>query len=332
MINTKEFVDSLLNEGFDRFYGVPCSNLTYLINELVNRGLYYPCYNEGDAVAKATASTLSSHKPLVLIQNSGITNAMSPLTSLSYIYNVKIPMIVGHRGGATDEPQHSLMGEIDEQLLKLLGYNIYRTNEPLNELSSVLSQGSYALLVDNKSDFSPVKLTQVDDNNDNKPTRDEAIQSLIHEFPEDTIFVSSTGYNCRVLYDIHHSSHNFYMVGSMGCTSAFAKQIALDNPNVCVVAIDGDGSYLMRPDTDPHSPSNYHHIILDNGSHESTGGQYLGDGYSYKLKSLTFMDPNTNIIETSKSKYTNLVRVPKEKLVTYYNDLKNYISEKRGNS
>jgi phosphonopyruvate decarboxylase len=56
-----------------------------------------------------------------------------------------------------------------------------------------------------------------------------------------------------------------------------ALGLALARPDVHVVALDGDGAALMRMGAfatlGTYGPSNLTHLLLDNGAHESTGGQ-----------------------------------------------------------
>lgn len=67
------------------------------------------------------------------------------------------------------------------------------------------------------------------------------------------------------------------MVGSMGCVSSLGLGMALTKPEKSIVAIDGDGALLMRlgnlATNGTYSPTNLLHILLDNHTHDSTGGQ-----------------------------------------------------------
>jgi thiamine pyrophosphate-dependent acetolactate synthase large subunit-like protein len=90
--------------------------------------------------------------------------------------------------------------------------------------------------------------------------------------------VFSTGYLCRRAQAIQDSPNHFYMTGSMGLALAIAAGIAAGlPPSRPVVAIDGDGSWLMNPANAVLIGTcglvNVHHIVLDNGSYMSTGGQ-----------------------------------------------------------
>jgi phosphonopyruvate decarboxylase len=62
----------------------------------------------------------------------------------------------------------------------------------------------------------------------------------------------------------------------MGCASGMGLGVAL-NTTRPVVVLDGDGAMLMKLGTlatiGARAPKNLVHVILDNGAHESTGGQ-----------------------------------------------------------
>ena len=81
----------------------------------------------------------------------------------------------------------------------------------------------------------------------------------------------------RELFEVGDKANNLYMVGSMGCISSLGLGLALARPDKKVIAIDGDGSALMRLGSFAtnayYQPGNLLHILLDNNAHDSTGGQ-----------------------------------------------------------
>ena len=93
--------------------------------------------------------------------------------------------------------------------------------------------------------------------------------------------VSTTGKLSRELCELDDRDHSrrnrFYMVGSMGCAAGFGLGVARAQPQRPVIVLDGDGALLMKlgslATTGALAPRNYHHIVFDNGAHESTGGQ-----------------------------------------------------------
>lgn len=109
------------------------------------------------------------------------------------------------------------------------------------------------------------------------PARLEALAVINSLKDRDTVQLATTGKTGRELYEIEDASNNLYMVGSMGCISSFGLRLALSQPGKNIVAIDGDGSLLMRMGSlatnGYYSPNNMIHILLDNNAHESTGGQ-----------------------------------------------------------
>jgi phosphonopyruvate decarboxylase len=109
-------------------------------------------------------------------------------------------------------------------------------------------------------------------------SRHDALNKVIAHTPLDsTVVLASTGFCGRELYAIDDRPNQLYMVGSMGCVTPFALGLALARPDLHVVALDGDGAALMRMGAfatiGAYGPSNLTHVLLDNGAHDSTGGQ-----------------------------------------------------------
>ena len=122
MLDTTAFGQALKERGFDFYSGVPCSFLKDLINYAINEAVYIMAANEGDAVAVSTGAALGGKKSVVLMQNSGLGNAVSPLTSLNAIFRIPVLGFVSLRGepGLNDEPQHELMGTITDKMLETM--------------------------------------------------------------------------------------------------------------------------------------------------------------------------------------------------------------------
>ena len=96
MIEARQFVEPAKALGFDFWAGVPCSFLTPFINYTIGGGglSYISSANEGDAVAAATGAALGGHRSVAMMQNSGLGNAVSPLTSLNYVFRIPVLLIV----------------------------------------------------------------------------------------------------------------------------------------------------------------------------------------------------------------------------------------------
>ena len=298
MLETKIFGEYLKQNGFSFFSGVPCSFLKNLINFAINNCEYIIANNEGDAVAICAGAYLGGKKSVFLCQNSGLTNAVSPLTSLNQIFKIPILGFVSLRGesGLADEPQHQLMGTITTAMLDLMQirweYLSDDMDEAFNQIKkahSVIENKESFFFVVRKGTFSEEKLlteTPLISSNqcrsdkkrvDALPTREAVLTCVNNTKDQDTLVFATTGKTGRELYEIEDAPNNFYMVGSMGCVSPLALGLALTRKDKKVIAIDGDGSILMRMEALAtnayYSPSNMLHLVIDNNSYDSTGGQ-----------------------------------------------------------
>jgi len=304
VIKASQFVAPAKQLGFDFWAGVPCSYLTPFINYTIgDTGLtYISSANEGDAVAAATGAVLGGHRAVAMMQNSGLGNAVSPLTSLNHVFQIPVLLIITLRGesGKPDEPQHELMGQVTQQLLETMGIPWSWFPEQEQEIESVLhsavmhmdTSGRPYALVMRKGAVAPYALqknstfqSQVSSIHENtgvavpeSPSRHAVLRKLVANTDVDeTVLIASTGFAGRELYAIEDRSNHLYMVGSMGCASSLGLGLSLVRPDKKVVVIDGDGAALMRmgnfATVGAYADNNFYHLLLDNGVHESTGGQ-----------------------------------------------------------
>jgi phosphonopyruvate decarboxylase len=109
-----------------------------------------------------------------------------------------------------------------------------------------------------------------------RPTRAAVLERLLAHLPAAAAVIATTGKTGRELFTLADRPQHLYQVGSMGCASAMGLGVALhtDRP---VVVLDGDGAALMKLGTlatiGARAPANLVHVVLDNGVHDSTGGQ-----------------------------------------------------------
>ena len=344
-MRTEDFGAELQRLGFSDFAGVPCSYLAPLINWAINEKAFIIANNEGEAVAIASGISLVGNSSLtqdariaeysndsslrdsqreskqstrkfgvVLMQNSGLSNALSPLTSLNDTFSIPILGFVSLRGEPnelgqnTDEPQHELLGRITDKLLQtckvecaFLVSNFEVAREQLAHAKAVLESNKSFFFIVRNNCFEKVALannpldlnfknaksnmhttSNAEDNAppQNKPTRLQALQT-IQNLGQNCALLATTGKCGRELYELDDKENQLYMVGSMGCVSALGLGIALKSSKK-VIAIDGDSALLMRLGTlvgnayyaRRANKGNFCHILLDNQSHDSTGGQF----------------------------------------------------------
>ena len=310
MIEARHFVEAARERGFEWYAGVPCSYLTPFINYVLQDPSleYVSMANEGDAVALIAGVALAGgrRRGISMMQNSGLGNAVSPLTSLTWTFRLPQLLIVTWRAqpGVADEPQHALMGPITPKMLETMeipwelfpsqvdaiGPALDRATAYMDETGRpyalVMQKGTvapYALkagagiaaraLPAGLASLEPLRVAP-----GARASRQEALREVIAHTPVgSTAVLATTGFCGRELYAIDDRPNQLYMVGSMGCVVPLALGLALARPDLRVVALDGDGAALMRmgafATVGTYGPPNLQHLLLDNGVHDSTGGQ-----------------------------------------------------------
>lgn len=309
MIKAQAFVEAARGLGFDWYAGVPCSFLTPFINYVINdSNLHYiSSANEGDAVAAAAGATIGGQRAVVMLQNSGLGNAISPLTSLTNVFRIPVLIICTHRGapGLKDEPQHELMGRITAKLLNTMEIPWEKFPTQISEISPVLRRADeymkrekkpYALIMSKGTiepgalNHPPQKQRRADKAaqrtsswRGKPPPRHQALKRIVeHTKKENTVLVATTGFTGRELFAVADRDNHLYMVGSMGCASSLGLGLAMVRPDLHVLVVDGDGAALMRMGSiatiGAYAGDNLTHIVLDNEAHDSTGAQATVSG------------------------------------------------------
>jgi phosphonopyruvate decarboxylase len=299
VIVLKEFLECLQSAGVEFFTGVPDSLLNdfclYIDTELPNQR-HVIAANEGNAVALAAGYHLATGTvPLVYMQNAGLGNAMNPLLSLTNkeVYAIPMVLLIGWRGdpSITDHPQHKKQGELTPLLLNAMDipYKIINDdndtayNSASWAINTAREIGTPVALLAKRGVFAKDKKTEPDVKEcQYSLTREEAIKCIINCVPKDTIFVATTGRATRELYDLRALSrcgheNDFLNVGAMGHASSIAIGLTLAQKRRLVVCLDGDGATIMHlgslTTTGKLNLPNFLHIVLNNGAHESVGGQ-----------------------------------------------------------
>ena len=299
-IAADDFLSPARQRGFDFYSGVPCSFLTPVINRVISdRALtYVGAASEGEAVAIAAGAWLAGRRTVVMCQNSGLGNTVNPLTSLNFPFRIPTVLIVTWRGqpGVHDEPQHELMGEITGEVLDTMriphrpfpsekgdvGAALDAAEAEMEKSSLpfayIMAKGSVAneSLDERKLPARPKGAREDFLDGNDLPTRGALLERFLAAVPDNAAVIATTGYCGRELFTLDDRKQHLYQVGSMGCASGMGLGVAL-NAKRPVIVLDGDGAALMKMGTlatvGARAPENLIHIVLDNGVHESTGGQ-----------------------------------------------------------
>ena len=297
MIRPSYFYDLLIKNGTDFFAGVPDSllkNFCAYVTDNAPSEKHIISANEGSATALACGYHMATGKiPMIYMQNSGEGNMVNPMLSLADrdVYSIPMLIVIGWRGepGVHDEPQHVKQGKVTCDLLDAMKipYEVLSENEA--ELPGQFKKAykyikennaQYAFVI-RKNTFDEYKLV----NNipvEGKMSREEAIEKIMLSADDKTAFVSTTGMASRELYELrdkHNQAHDrdFLTVGGMGHCSQIALAIAMNKADRQVYCIDGDGASIMQmggmATIGTRNPSNMVHFVMNNGAHDSVGGQ-----------------------------------------------------------
>ena len=324
MIFAKDLHNFFKQKKIDFFTGVPDSVLKNFTKLIEIKKKHVIAANEGNAIAIASGYYLTKKKiPCVYMQNSGLGNAINPLASLTHsnVYSIPMLLLIGWRGSPNqnDEPQHKTKGIITQEILKLLKIKncVINSKKDLKKLNKLLKHSiskkePVACLIKNKTILSDKNYNLTSFNNGLK--RHEIIKKFLKIIPNKTNIVATTGYTSRELYQIRKSNNlftgkDFYMVGAMGHASNLALGFSLFSKKT-VICLDGDGSILMHLGSLGTNAffggKNFKHILFNNNSHESVGGQKTVSG-NINFKNLTrslgykkylFCNKNNNITKT----------------------------------
>jgi len=298
VVDPQTFYNALVKSGVEFFTGVPDSLLSPLcacIAEHATEDKHIITANEGAAIALAAGNYLATAKPsLVYMQNSGLGNAINPLLSLAdpSVYAVPMLLMIGWRGepGVNDEPQHLAQGQVTVPMLDAMGIAYHRLPQDTTEAAALvknlaedaLSEQRPIAILASKNSFAQYKADQNSDGETLSLTREQAIAIILENINADSSVVSSTGMISRELYELREGFQqkhdtDFLTVGSMGHCSQIALGVALANKNKKVICLDGDGAAIMHMGsmavTAQSGATNLIHIILNNGRHDSVGGQ-----------------------------------------------------------
>jgi phosphonopyruvate decarboxylase len=295
MIEPFELLRVLASHGVTFFTGVPDSLLKEFCDCVADRaapGDHLIAANEGGAVAAALGYHLATGRtPLVYLQNSGLGNAINPLLSLAdpAVYGTPMLLLIGWRGepGTRDEPQHAKQGAVTLALLDAmeLPYAILDadTRELQNAVTGLLdrARGMPCAMVVRKGTFAACR-APITTRPAGSLDREWTIAGIADSAAPGDLFVATTGVTARELYEHRvrrreDHARDFLVIGGMGHASQIAHALAVHQPSRQVYCLDGDGALLMHMGAlatiGASRVRNFRHVVLNNGAHESVGGQ-----------------------------------------------------------
>lgn len=297
MLDQKRVFQTLDNNGVSFFTGVPDSYLNgfcnYALENCGNRNII--AANEGNAVGIACGHYFATKEiPLVYMQNSGMGITVNPLVSLAdkHVYAVPMLILVGWRGQGNSEPnhpQHKLQGEITPAIFEIMHIPYTVLSDDDEDFSETIKNAinyckeirqPYGLIAPKGVMAASEKANNIDDMY--PMSRERAMEVILDHMPADSIYSATTGRATRELFFLRErrgesKKNDFLNIGSMGHASSVALGIALEKKDRKVVVLDGDSAAIMHMGSmtmvSKLDVPNYMHVVLNNGAHESVGGQ-----------------------------------------------------------
>ena len=309
MISPECFYNTLVENGITFFTGVPDSLLKDFcayVTDNAGKKNHIINSNEGASVALACGHYLSTGNPaLVYMQNSGLGNSINPLLSLAdkEVYSIPVLLLIGWRGepGKKDEPQHKKQGRVMLKMLEameipyeIINGDTVETADVIRRTISVMKEKSFPhAIIISEGTFDEYKLKS-DEKSLYSLKREDAVGIILDSLDDKDVVISTTGKASREVYEYRESKgqthdRDFLTVGSMGHCSQIALGISRNSENRNVYILDGDGALLMQMGslaiTGTEAGINYRHIVINNGAHDSVGGQPTA-GYSVDFPSI----------------------------------------------
>jgi phosphonopyruvate decarboxylase len=205
------------------------------------------------------------------------------------MYAIPMLLLIGWRGrpGVKDEPQHVKMGRITVPILDVLEIPFYTLDANETSSFSKITQAISVALKEKK----PVALLvpeKIFEKYDGVPetdmyslTREIVIKEIIDNLKGTETLICTTGKTGREFYEQNMLAGQkikkyLLSVGAMGHANHIALGIKMESGERMIV-LDGDGALLMQMGSLPtiahYATDNFIHIVINNGSHESVGGQ-----------------------------------------------------------
>ena len=298
MVDASAFYQAAIDNGISLICGVPDSLLRHLSTVLqknATKDQHVVVPNEGSGIALATGHHLATGGiGLVYMQNSGLGNAINPLLSLTSreVYQIPLVILIGWRGqpGRDDEPQHLFQGRVTVPLLETLEIPFWLL--PSDTAAAVECLGESVRTA--RALHGPVAIVAQSETfaadsgagvmtNGYELSREEAMSTIMGSLDGRDAVVVTTGKASREVHEYRRNrgavspQQEFLTLGSMGHASQIALGVSLSQPDRRVFCLDGDGALLMHMGSlaliGSSRPRQFVHVVLNNGCHESVGGQ-----------------------------------------------------------
>lgn len=251
---------------------------------------------EEDGIGLSAGAAIAGVRPLLIIQSDGLGNCFNAIQSLTFSYNLPLPIIASYRGGPKDRDlSHFQFGSKLTEMLRAsnIKFKIARTLiEERQVISSIVKDSfltdSVGVALINplgigigkhetifKHSKTKVDNTRIQRNKPIKATMDsfDFIEGLLKIVRSEAI-ISSLGLLSKLLFNLGDRKQNLYILGSMGLATSIGLGCSLFSDKEFIILI-GDGSILSNLGAlctvALYGKGNITIIAIDNGTYESSG-------------------------------------------------------------
>jgi sulfopyruvate decarboxylase subunit beta len=297
------FEKILKRHGIEKIGYLPCDRLKMPAAYLSTSIPFWRLTRESAGIGLNFGWHLGGGRGGMLIQSTGLGNLITELVTLPVLYHAPLPLFVSWRGHGAEaiEAQTILgrsipgmlsglelafseivdfddMGKIDQGLSACFAASAVH----VFLLSPMLWEKDHLPGKDPQSDspgprMDPISMRMKFYEGTPEFSRYGAIKLILETIDPKTVLICQLGYPSREAYTIRDRERNFYLLGALGSASLVGIGLAEARPDLNVMVLDGDGSYIFNPnqflELAQAAPENLTVVILDNGAWGSTGSQ-----------------------------------------------------------
>jgi sulfopyruvate decarboxylase len=282
---------------------LPCDRLKVLIEYLSTSIPLWNLTRESAGIGLNFGWHLGGKRGGMLIQSTGLGNLITELITLPVLYNSPLPVFVSWRGHGTEAIEaQTILGRKIPSMLSGLGFpfseivdfdDMEKIDQGLSDCYATSAVHVFLLspMLWEKASF-PERVPVFDKSGPRLDkisiqmksykgtpefSRYSAIKLILETIDPQTVVVCQLGYPSREAFHIKDGSRNFYLLGALGSATLVGIGLAEARPDLNVMVLDGDGSYIFNPnqffELALEAPENLTVVILDNGAWGSTGSQ-----------------------------------------------------------
>lgn len=275
-MNNEDLVaEQIKKSGITEILMLPCEKISRLIDVLSQDYKTITLNREENGLGIATGMYLAGHKPLMLIQSTGIGNLLTTLCSLNLTFGIPLPIVASYRGIEKSDiiPQKEFGGRLEAILEAMeIDYIVIKNEREIADIGRYIDI-SYAT----SKPYLILLHPQLMNNDEIGFAGEKELRFITSRLNENMKLIVNIGHPSRMIYSMKDRDNNFYMLGSLGQASMIGLGYALSKDEK-VVIIEGDGATLMAnpyPLLARYKPKNLTIITLLNGAWGSTGHQKL---------------------------------------------------------